>query len=135
MVSEWIDHGNISEFLKNHGGVNRVQLVSERAVFCGGRRDWLIQLVDAANGLEYMHSIQMVHGDLKGVRFYQLLNNRALITMVRRTSSSTNISVPVSQTSVSQPSSRLSAALQPAPLPWLLVHLSYRSPMVGLLDG
>ena len=25
------------------------------------------QLVDAANGLDYMHSIHMVHGDLKGV--------------------------------------------------------------------
>ena len=29
-----------------------------------------VQLVNAANGLEYMHSLQMVHGDLKGVRLY-----------------------------------------------------------------
>ena len=26
-----------------------------------------IQLADAMNGLEYMHSSNMVHGDLKGV--------------------------------------------------------------------
>ena len=28
MVSEWMDHGNINEFIKNHKGVNCVQLVS-----------------------------------------------------------------------------------------------------------
>ena len=28
MVSEWMDHGNINEFIKNHEGVNRIQLVS-----------------------------------------------------------------------------------------------------------
>ncbi|KAF9643193.1 kinase-like protein [Thelephora ganbajun] len=49
MISEWMDHGNINEFIKKHEGVNHVQL-----------------LVDAATGLEYMHSLHMVHGDLKG---------------------------------------------------------------------
>ncbi|KAF9645564.1 kinase-like protein [Thelephora ganbajun] len=49
MVSKWMDHGNINEFIKNNKGANRVQL-----------------LIDAANGLEYVHSINMVHGDLKG---------------------------------------------------------------------
>jgi len=49
MISEWMDHGNINEFLKRHDDVNRVQL-----------------LVDAANGLEYMHNLHMVHADLKG---------------------------------------------------------------------
>ena len=68
MVSEWMDHGNINEFTKNHRGVNRVQLVSNCTVFCGDRHDWFIQLVDATSGLEYMHSLRIVHGDLKGVR-------------------------------------------------------------------
>ncbi|KAF9643944.1 kinase-like protein [Thelephora ganbajun] len=49
MVSEWMEHGNINEYIKNHERVNRIQL-----------------LIDAAHGLEYMHSISMVHGDLKG---------------------------------------------------------------------
>ncbi|KAF9647911.1 kinase-like protein, partial [Thelephora ganbajun] len=58
MVSEWMDHGNINEFVKKHKGVNRVQL-----------------LVDATNGLDYMHSIRMVHGDLKGAN---ILINQSL---------------------------------------------------------
>ena len=69
MVSEWMDHGNISEFVKNHGEVNRVQLVSDCIRSLGDRCERVIQLADAANGLEYMHSIRMVHGDLKGVWF------------------------------------------------------------------
>ena len=78
MVSEWMDHGDINKFVKNFKGVNRVQLVSNYAISYGDRRDRAIQLVDAANGLEYMHSIHMVHGDLKGVLLYQLLDARAL---------------------------------------------------------
>ncbi|KAF9643107.1 kinase-like protein [Thelephora ganbajun] len=49
MISEWMDSGNINEFVEGNEGVNRAQL-----------------LVDAATGLEYMHSLHMVHGDLKG---------------------------------------------------------------------
>jgi len=68
MISEWMDQGNINEFVRRYDGVNRVQLVSrERLVSCEDRHDRFIQLVDAANGLEYMHSSSMVHGDLKGV--------------------------------------------------------------------
>jgi hypothetical protein len=69
MISEWMDHGNINEFVKNYTGVNRIQLVSDYAMSCGDWRDRFIQLFDAASGLEYMHSLHMVHGDLKGVRF------------------------------------------------------------------
>ena len=69
MVSEWMVHGNINEFVAMSEGVNRVQLVSEDLIpqdtYCNPS-----QLVDATSGLEYMHSFDMVHGDLKGVWFY-----------------------------------------------------------------
>ena len=68
MISEWMDHGNINEFMEKHEGVNRVQLVSDGITSRRNRFDPIIQLVDATNGLEYMHGLQMVHGDLKGVR-------------------------------------------------------------------
>ena len=29
MVSEWMDNGNIREYVGKHGGVNRIQLVSD----------------------------------------------------------------------------------------------------------
>ena len=37
MISEWMDHGNINEFVENNEGVNRVQLVGHCLFF---RRDW-----------------------------------------------------------------------------------------------
>ena len=67
MISEWMDHGNINEFLETHEGVNRVQLVSDDTTYGRNLSNPLLQLVDAANGLEYMHGLRMVHGDLKGV--------------------------------------------------------------------
>ena len=72
MVSEWMDHGNINEFVEKFEGANRVQLVSDCVTPCEDRSDQFIQLADAANGLEYVHSIRMVHGNLKGVRICEL---------------------------------------------------------------
>ena len=36
-----------------------------------------MQLADAATGLGYMHSLNMVHGDLKGVWFFEFLDAQA----------------------------------------------------------
>jgi len=79
LISEWMDHGNINEFVKGREGVNRAQLVSDGAASCGSQSELLIQLLDVANGLEYMHSIHIVHGDLKGVRFHRWSNTQPLI--------------------------------------------------------
>lgn len=73
MISEWMDNGNVNEFIRKHKGVNRVQLVSDYRAPHGNRCDWFLQLVDAAFGLDYMHSLQFVHGNLKGVS--QLFRN------------------------------------------------------------
>ncbi|KAF9646799.1 kinase-like protein [Thelephora ganbajun] len=49
MVSEWMVNGNINEFVKAHGEVDRFKL-----------------LKDVVKGLIYMHDRVMIHGDLKG---------------------------------------------------------------------
>lgn len=67
MISEWMDNGNINEFVERYEEVNRVQLVSDGATSRGTSFNRSIQLVDAANGLDYMHGLRIVHGDLKGV--------------------------------------------------------------------
>lgn len=62
MISEWMNYGNINEFVERQEGVNPVRL-----------------LVDAANGLEYMHSLNMVHGDLKGANILVNRSRRACL--------------------------------------------------------
>ncbi|KDN40372.1 hypothetical protein RSAG8_08135, partial [Rhizoctonia solani AG-8 WAC10335] len=48
MVSEWMENGNLHEYLRKYPGADRYQLC-----------------VHVASGLEHMHSCSTVHGDLK----------------------------------------------------------------------
>ncbi|KAJ6486709.1 kinase-like domain-containing protein, partial [Mycena sanguinolenta] len=49
MVSPWMKHGTVLKYLRNHGSedVNRL-------------------LLEIAQGLDYLHSMNVVHGDLRG---------------------------------------------------------------------
>ncbi|CAE6514670.1 unnamed protein product [Rhizoctonia solani] len=50
MVSEWMENGNLHEYLRKQPSADRYQLC-----------------VHVASGLEYMHSCSTIHGDLKAV--------------------------------------------------------------------
>ncbi|CAE6452267.1 unnamed protein product, partial [Rhizoctonia solani] len=50
MVSEWMDNGNLHEYLRKQPSADRYQLC-----------------VHVASGLEYMHNCNTVHGDLKAL--------------------------------------------------------------------
>ncbi|CAE7174942.1 unnamed protein product [Rhizoctonia solani] len=50
MVSDWMDSGNLQEYLRKHPDADRFQLCTH-----------------VASGLEYMHSRSTVHGDLKAL--------------------------------------------------------------------
>ncbi|KAF8174635.1 WD40-repeat-containing domain protein [Mycena galopus ATCC 62051] len=49
MVSPWMEHGTVIEYLKTHGHANVDKL-----------------LYEIAQGLEYLHSHNIIHGDLRG---------------------------------------------------------------------
>jgi len=73
MVSEWMVNGNINDFVKANPGANRVGLVGfPSKVSSSSLRNNrpTLQLVGVAKGLIYVHNRGMVHGDLKGVRFF-----------------------------------------------------------------
>ncbi|KAF8068027.1 kinase-like domain-containing protein [Lyophyllum atratum] len=49
LVSPWMEHGDVNDFLKKHPEANRRLLIS-----------------DVAAGVAYLHSHDIIHGDLKG---------------------------------------------------------------------
>ena len=77
MISDWMVNGNINEFVKAHPYTARHKLVcffhsKSCPRFVDDRKT--LQLVGVADGLMYIHSQGMIHGDLKGVRLgYSIL--------------------------------------------------------------
>ena len=71
LVSEWMERGNINEFLKTDSTADRLGLVCFSFKFPISSLTIRSppQLVEVAKGLIYMHEHGIVHGDLKGVRF------------------------------------------------------------------
>ncbi|CUA67887.1 Kinesin light chain [Rhizoctonia solani] len=53
MVSPWMEFGNLRDYLKQHPHINRLSVV--------------IQVVE---GLAYLHSVPMVHGDIKAANIF-----------------------------------------------------------------
>ncbi|KAJ7279149.1 hypothetical protein C8J57DRAFT_1305684 [Mycena rebaudengoi] len=57
MVSPWMEHGTVLKYLEEHGRRNVDKLLSEIAL-----------------GLQYLHSRNVVHGDLRGVISFSVLH-------------------------------------------------------------
>ncbi|KAF7349185.1 Kinase-like protein [Mycena sanguinolenta] len=60
MVSPWMKHGTVLNYLKIHGFTNVDKLASYVPP------DTTVELYEIASGLEYLHLHNMVHGDLRG---------------------------------------------------------------------
>ena len=69
LVSEWMPGGELQEHLKKHPNANPISLVgpflSTSALHLTPPSP---QLIGIAEGLAYLHSSDVIHGDLKGVR-------------------------------------------------------------------
>lgn len=67
MVSQWMANGSILAYVTKHPGANRLELVRPThrqpdSALTG------LQLIGITRGLDYLHSNEVVHGDLKSVR-------------------------------------------------------------------
>ena len=70
LVFEFMDHQDLGKYLRNNQGIERLESV------CPPSSDLLLlivslprsQLLEIARGLKYMHSLGIVHGNVKTVR-------------------------------------------------------------------
>ena len=67
IISEWMSNGNLTAYVKSNPHADRISLVSSSfgpplIMFLAFQ-----QLVGVAEGLNYLHQYDVVHGDLKGV--------------------------------------------------------------------
>jgi len=69
IVSEWMPGGDLTSYIKLKPDTNRIALVSPSFPLSRKTTLLFLQLVDVADGLHYLHSCNVIHGDLKGVIF------------------------------------------------------------------
>jgi len=67
LILEWMPGGDLLEYIKDHPSADRLHLVGAYC-FLRSNADSRSQLLDVAEGLHFLHSRNVVHGDLKGVR-------------------------------------------------------------------
>ena len=66
IISEWMPGGDLRTYINSYPHTDRVALVSVLLYLCD-LPPHFYQLVDVANGLNYLHSCGVIHGDIKGV--------------------------------------------------------------------
>jgi serine/threonine protein kinase len=75
LVSSWMDHGNVLQFLRQEGNLttetmNRLVSLPNLSWFLQVLSPNPSQLMEISHGLAYLHGCNVVHGDLRGVSAY-----------------------------------------------------------------
>ena len=68
IVAPWLPNGNILDYVRKNQRVNRLQVVSDSRWHSQESRGKILrQLADAACGLECLHSLSIIHGNVNPV--------------------------------------------------------------------
>jgi len=82
LISDRMPGGNLTEYIANNPEADRLRLVNVFLLSCTGH-SLPRQLSDVAEGLNYLHSCNVIHGDLKGVRSYSMSLFAATLTPIQ----------------------------------------------------
>jgi serine/threonine protein kinase len=78
LVSPWVDQGPLTAYISNHPQADRTALVRLFSYLILYPAHY-IQLRDVIDGLSYLHSNDVVHGDLKGSNTLVTSNIRVVL--------------------------------------------------------
>jgi serine/threonine protein kinase len=68
MVSPWMENGNVINYTRMNPEANRLRLVSfTKHAPAGNPTAIVLQLIDVASGLKFLHRVNLVHGNIRGV--------------------------------------------------------------------
>jgi len=81
IVSEWMPNGILTKYVEKNPNANRIGLVSISSRIALNQSRHLPQLLDVAEGLNYLHANHTIHADLKGVGSFSLSSQTAIITL------------------------------------------------------
>jgi serine/threonine protein kinase len=84
LVSEWMTGGTVTTFLREHPHSERSFLVGSCVNALGRSERCCPQVIDILQGLGFMHSLDVVHGDLKPVCTGDCSLQSQLLTRDRR---------------------------------------------------
>ena len=66
MISRWMEHGDIMQYVKKQPEVDRLKLVCSNSLLPDSALTGT-QLIDITRGLDYLHNNKIVHGNLCSV--------------------------------------------------------------------
>jgi hypothetical protein len=84
LVSEWMTGGTVTAFLRGYPNWERSFLVSRYVSAWGCSERRYLQVIDILQGLGFMHSLDVVHGDLKPVRMGACTLESRFLTLSER---------------------------------------------------
>ncbi|ELU45250.1 kinesin light chain 1 and, putative [Rhizoctonia solani AG-1 IA] len=72
MVSPWMEFGNLRDYLKQNRSANRLSMVQVPPAYCAElfSNIYYTKMVQITEGIDYLHNIPMIHGDIKAANIF-----------------------------------------------------------------
>jgi serine/threonine protein kinase len=75
LITPYHHHGDIARYIERHANIDKLGLVSDNVSVEELNHRRLSQITQTADGLSYLHGMDVIHGDIKGVSLRRALHS------------------------------------------------------------